>query len=365
MKKILPFDDDPIIKSYPHYSFMCSMLQTKEQGMDWIYQIYTQISAYSAVWNNNQNTDFRLGFYPFAGMGDGDLWNICPFIDKMTIPRQFLLQQKDHIAFIKYWLNKGWYLSMYLDEFFREDIQQVGVYYHPIFIYGYDDEEKIFYCADCFENWKYGTKKVTYNDFNIASKQNYNCDGSNNGIQLYMLKDAYIDGFSIKFFNQELKDYLNSSMDKEYYYKANFPYGEMLYSKDGKDKGWYDFGESALKAMLDVLIKAEYNYPNLEQLKFLLLPDFVFLNDYVILMQSRYQWMCQNSYISSDNSIEESLNNLIKSSEIMRNFFLKFTMTGNKNTLYRLQDNFRNFSNNLSDLIRAFENKTKGDTLLW
>ena len=25
MKKILPFDDDPIIKSYPHYSFMCSM----------------------------------------------------------------------------------------------------------------------------------------------------------------------------------------------------------------------------------------------------------------------------------------------------------------------------------------------------
>ena len=40
-------------------------------------------------------------------------------------------------------------------------------------------------------------------------------------------------------------------------------------------------------------------------------------------------------------------------------------MTGNKNTLYRLQDNFRNFSNNLSDLIRAFENKTKGDTLLW
>ena len=56
---------------------------------------------------------------------------------------------------------------------------------------------------------------------------------------------------------------------------------------------------------------------------------------------------------------------LIKSSEIMRNFFLKFTMTGNKNTLYRLQDNFRNFRNNLSDLIRAFENKTKGDTLLW
>ena len=45
--------------------------------------------------------------------------------------------------------------------------------------------------------------------------------------------------------------------------------------------------------------------------------------------------------------------------------FLKFIMTGNKKTLYNLQDKFRNFSNNLSDLIRAFENKTKGDTLLW
>ena len=49
----------------------------------------------------------------------------------------------------------------------------------------------------------------------------------------------------------------------------------------------------------------------------------------------------------------------------MRNLFLKFTMTGNKKTLYNLQDKFRKFSNSLSELIRIFENKTKGDTLLW
>lgn len=360
MKKILPFDDNPIIKSYPHYSFMCSMLQTKEQGMNWIYQIYTQISAYSAVWNNGRNTDFRLGFYPFAGMGDGDLWNICPFIDKMTIPRQFLLQQKDHIAFIKYWLNKGWYLSMYLDEFFRKDIQKVGVYYHPIFIYGYDDEEKVLYCADCFENWKYGTKKVSYDDFNIASKQNYNCDGSNNGIQLYILKDACIDDFSLKFFNQQLQDFLSSSMEREYYYKANFPNGYMLYSENGEDKGWYNFGEAALNAMLNILIKAEYDYSNLEQLKFLLLPDFVFLNDYLNLMQSRYNWMCKNLYIKANEDTKVFLNNLLKISEIMCNLFLKYTITGNTKTLHILQEKFKTFMNNFIALIDIIEKETKG-----
>lgn len=28
MKKILPFDDDPIIKSYPHYSFIFELVIT-------------------------------------------------------------------------------------------------------------------------------------------------------------------------------------------------------------------------------------------------------------------------------------------------------------------------------------------------
>ena len=46
-KKILPFEENPVITSYPHYSFMCSMIQTKPNGLEWIFQTYTQLIGFT------------------------------------------------------------------------------------------------------------------------------------------------------------------------------------------------------------------------------------------------------------------------------------------------------------------------------
>lgn len=340
-RKVLPFDVNAIITSYPHYSFMCSLIQTKPHGKEWIYQTYTQIVGY--WYQSLTGADAKLNFYPWAGMSDGDLWNLCPYIDKMTVPRQYLLEREDHIGFIKEWIDQGWYLSMYIDEFFREDIQQLGVYYHPLFIFGYDDDKQVIYGADCFENWVYGIKEISYADFSLASKTS--CYTSQNSsqyaIQLYTLKDHIIDHFSLPFFRQQLMDYYNCELP-DYYLQTQYPDKRWRYSKQLEDCSYVLTGIAAYNVLLNIIddvYMENYNW----NIKFMLTPDFRLLRDRSEIMVERYIFLQEKLHVPFSKELTDLLNQQVQRTKIMENLLLKYVLSQKKGLLEKLRTKLEEF----------------------
>ena len=337
-KKILPFEEKPVITAYPHYSFMCSMIQTKPNGLEWIFQTYTQLVGY--YYESPQYCDAKVAFYPWAGQSDGDLWNICPFIDKMVIPREYILNTDNHTNFVKKWIDRGWYLSMYIDEFFRDDIQEVGVYYHPLMIFGYDDDEQVLYCADCFENWVYGVKKVSYSDFEIASKQNYPTDNSMYAIQLYTLKDHDIIDYSLSFLRKQLFEYINRKCD-DYYLKTQFIDGAWSYG-EGNGVGYVCYGLDVFGLMKKVLEDVRDGVRDWN-IKFISTPDFRLIRDHADLMQKRYEFLIEKYHMTPNEELLELMKNQVTTAMIMENQLLKYVLSKRDKILDKLINSLQTF----------------------
>ena len=321
-KKILPFEENPVITSYPHYSFMCSMIQTKPNGLEWIFQTYTQLIGFTR--HEDYYHDARLNFYPWAGMHDGDLWNICPYIDKMIIPRRYFLQQKSRVNFVKNWINRDKYLCVYVDEFFRDDIQEIGQYYHPLFIFGYDDDNQVLYCADCFEGWKYGIKQVKYTDFELASTIDFTPEVAQYAVQVYTLNDHIITPFSIEFFKQQLYDYLMSEM-QDYYLQTQYPNQIKYYPENNRIEKVY-YGISSYDVILDVIQDLQ-NGVEYWNAKFLLTPDFRLIRDRAELMLQRYNFLSTHFNFEKNEILVKQLQEQVQAAMILENLLLKFVVS--------------------------------------
>ena len=97
------------------------------------------------------------------------MFDLCPFIDKYVLPRSFVfgLFSKFH-SFVISAIEEGFYISTFLDQFFRDDMHGNHGYHHPTFIYGYDDAAKCVYITDNFENGKYAKKQISYDQLDTA-----------------------------------------------------------------------------------------------------------------------------------------------------------------------------------------------------
>ena len=325
---ILPFNENPTITAYPHYSFMCSIIETTDLGRQWMEQAYLQIASYTYHTPRDDYKDFRLLFYPGAGIGDGDLWNICPLIDKVTLPREAI--DYDCIDFVKKWIDREWYISLYVNQFFRTDLTPENpVIIHPILVFGYDKE--YIYCADCFEKWKYGVKKLTYAEFNCAvidtevSVEEFN---SGNGIQLYKMSDWYPNDLDYNFLLQQCNDYLNSTLS-DYYNPMNYRNGKWYYTEAG-DYGEMHFGEQVYSDLIQVIDEAiEEKYP--WNLQGLLAPDLRLLTNKAELLRNKFE------YLNIPNMEYNKFQDFIDTAKIMENLLLKYNLSKNIALLDRLK----------------------------
>ena len=324
MNKILPFEEKAIITSYPHYSFMCSMIQTKENGLEWIYQAYIQLRSIDIRGTEKFSRDSRLSFYPGAGATEGDLWDLCPFIDKFVIPRHLLLKSRtSHTEFIKGLIDKDLYAMLYIDQFFIEDVRQMDVFYHPLFIYGYDDDKQVFHCADCFENLKYGVKEVSYKCFEMASRKFYSNDLMN-GIVCFKLKDYVSSGFSIDFVKKQLSDYLDSGANQiDYYNKIKMPTGVRIIG----DTEWRDaFGIKAydqIKLILEDILFSKYPW----NAKIILAPDLRLVVDHSLLNLRRYSFIVEKYGLTENEKLVKDMENQFAKARIIENLLLKYSLS--------------------------------------
>lgn len=146
MIKILPFNE-PIIKHYPENAYIFSILGLSEAFYKTIFESFYSIN----IWRNNnvKNGENSVAFEYI----DNNNWSNLHSFDYLYLPSNIVENFNNKcIPVFQYLISHEYYILCYIDEYF---ISSYKAYYkthisHNLMIYGFDNEKKVFLCADFF-----------------------------------------------------------------------------------------------------------------------------------------------------------------------------------------------------------------------
>lgn len=283
-----------------------SVISRESNAEQWIYNNFIQI----AVLPNGHWGAFMFG---------NDTLQDCPFLKNRHHERsdiqiniiEFLKQEIMNSRYI--WLNvRKKYLSVYKEKSEKN---------HDIFVYGFNDEQQIFYVADFFEKGVYSQQKVSYSEF---------FEGYNNVIEksdtlgiytIWLNKEYRYDVESCNTIKCGILDYLSEE----------YPFNKYIYMQE-KRLRTYKYGTK----IYDVLEKYCDNILNkIDRGKNFRVFDLLY--QHKKLMTNRIYFLTENSinlkeYLPLCRDIEEN-------AFAIRNSFLKFTLTGDINILLKMKAN--------------------------
>lgn len=351
-KKVLPWRP-PQTKAWPDTNFLLSVIQDIPNGLEWALNSHIQMRT--AVYVNYQwdIQDMRISFYPYA-MHDltPNIFDQCPFIDKYAIPRSFVSDYfKRFSSFVEYAIWQECYISLYVDQFFRQDIGETG-YRHPIYIYGYDASRGVIYALDNFEYGKFASKEITYDDmqkaYDLVDPEQWE-----SSVFMYRVKKhsyEFVPGFA----SEQLKDYLNPRKGICYFDRMLCP--EKIH--DGKDyynavyfgMECYDLLKKYILLLLDAhSSQAVYDVRN-----------FCMIIDHKELMVQRYGFMVQNGYVKEDMELSNVFKRQLDRSRIMLNMLLKYGVKQKEDILVQILRMLDDFIADEKISIRNFINLIDG-----
>lgn len=344
----------PITATWPDVNFLHSIVQNMPQGIDWILNSHIQMRA--SVYRNDRwgIGDARITFYPYAVHDlTPNIYDQCPFIDKYSVPRGMICDSYEaFVDYVRYVIDRNYYISLYVDQFFRKDIVSEG-YHHPIYIYGYDDDIHSVYCFDNFEKGKYASKTIPY-DLLQKAYDLINPEPWESSVFLYRLKDHSYQ-FVPQFVVDQIEDYLNPGRGVCYFDKMLCP--EKVH--DGKDyynavyygMECYDF----LKQFITVLLQdPSSNLANDMR-------SFCMIVDHKVLMMKRYQYMVSEGYIRKSERVRKMLERQLENAHIMMNLLLKFSVTGKERILLQILKILEEFVEDEKESLTEFLKLIKGD----
>jgi hypothetical protein len=237
-------------------------------------------------------------------------------LDKYVIPRKIVLDKfESSIAFVEEAIQEGYYISTYMDQFFRKDIGRMG-YHHPNYIYGFDRESKEIYIMDNFEQGKFQKKIISYEEFMEA----YNQITGNNweaSIFLYKLNQKDFE-FTPEFVQEQILDYLYPEKQFCYFNRMVCPKSVI----DNEERYDYtDFGIHCYEFLQDFIFKNMNSGIN---------PDirfFCVMEDHKYLMLKRYEYMRERNLIKENPELYKGLEEILSGFRILSNLYLKYIIT--------------------------------------
>lgn len=326
-KIILPVGESET-KAWPETNFLLSVLKNVPFGWDWVLNTHIQIRCsifYSKKWDIY---DSRITFYPY-GMHDltPNIFDMCPMLDKYVIPRKIILDKYESpIFFVEESVRDGYYISTYMDQFFRKDINKIG-YHHPNYIYGFDGEAKKIHIMDNFEHGKFQKKEISYDEF-LKSFQQINGTNWEASVFLYKLKETDFY-FSSEFVREQILDYLYP--EKQFCYFNRMACPESVVDTDQK-YDYTDFGIHCYEFLQEIIFK-NINCEINSDIRF-----FCIMEDHKYLMLKRYEYMQERGLIKENMDLYEGLKELLFKFRILTNLYLKYIMTNKREILLNIME---------------------------
>lgn len=347
-KCILPLEDVEI-RAWPEQNFLLGLLLVQKTGWEWFMNQFVQLRGAHYVQHQYGAKDMSITFYPYAiHQLSPNLFDFCPFINKYTVPKSLIIgNYRDFCEFVKYSLENGYYLSTFLDQFFREDMHGNYGFHHPNFIYGYDDGEQCIYLADNFENGKYGRKKISYEQLNHAF---LGVPGDQWEVSVFLYKlIPYQHTFYAPYVKEQIEDYLYPRKGICYFDRTvcqNPHYNR----KDYENEVFFGIDNyQLLLNYLDAICKKNVEYPEKDW------RSFVMLCDHKMMMVKRYEFMTQCKCLEKNEKMYSALKDLEQDCRIAQNMFLKYTLTDNMEIIGRLMNRMKQIKEKDMRCMEQFE----------
>ena len=150
MKKVL-YKSEPILTSYSTLGNITSVLNHNVEFEPWLYNNFIQLSVTKL---------FRFAYQK-------QMYYDCPYITRYSIP-DYLVRKIPEFIIQSIQMNQ--YLFFLIDRFYISSYSEYQRQHlvHEIFVYGYDDEKKVFYTSDNSQNGKYVDSEISFEDLTSA-----------------------------------------------------------------------------------------------------------------------------------------------------------------------------------------------------
>lgn len=200
MKKILPMEISQIT-SHPGTAALFGILQSFGIGKEWIYTNFIMTETYILQEEQyKQHLDFVMD-PPY------EIALVCPYVLRSEWQGEAIrtIINDDIVNIVEKAINIDNYVFLLVDE---DKFLHIGhPFFHELFIYGYDNEEKFFYVGDFTFHGKYSLERISYDELKEAYEETYTY---NNGGSMALWKinaHAKYD-FDVKLVYKCLQEYL-------------------------------------------------------------------------------------------------------------------------------------------------------------
>lgn len=321
MKKELPLGIPPI-RCFLFDALPLSIISINDNYLPWLYSNYIQVCCRKNILDSNE---LFLQFY------GPDQAFCAPFLKKQYISWNVISKCNiDIINLIKENININYYYYGYVDDFYLPFRPSYNKYHEPhdIFIYGYDDNRKIFNVLG-YANKTFKTFEIQYGDFikafynNIWDKEIYYWIDR---IYLFQYNKTAEYDLDLLLIRELMEDYLYSKNTSEKYRRYTKPISDNI------------FGLQTYKA-----ISEYYNLLNENKVRCDNKVPYILL-EHKRCMKSRLSYIMEKFKDSSFSQYVDEYIELEKKSNLLLDFSIK----------HKIKQNERNISNSLK-LINEIE----------
>jgi hypothetical protein len=283
----------PPIIGYLHHAYQLSVAQQHPSFNDWFYSNYIQLTYHPETgWLNFFLA--RLECYPLVYY---QLLNIQIFINNNI----------DIVDFIINCINSGYYIWLYLDEFYVPNriSYNTGHLIHECLIYGYNTDKSCFYSAGFDTRHNYSFSEISYTDF---IKAFYNSD-INKPVNIVKHQETDRYNFDIQNVMNLLEDYVYSKNTSKRLSIYSNPTSDVIYGLQIYEYLRKNFENPPTKEFLDDIRSLHI------------------LWEHKKCMTSRIKFLYENKYLDKLEPYYSKYKEIENKALALRNMQIKYTYT--------------------------------------
>lgn len=313
---ILPVTDKPPITVYKNYSYPLCIISTDASESNWLCNhfgnIYLMRNRHDYIWLD------------FLEPNDG-------FDSALEFERINLneLEGIDIISLIQNTLNEKKYVTLFLDEYYMDKTALAGKKHHlaEFFIYGYDDEKRIFYTVGFNSSEFFGQLTYSYNAVIKAHDSFVNDREKFGELPVWVIwyafskikkKENIKENSDIKTILCELEEYASST---EMNQKLR---SEIIEGRGNIAVYGADCQNEIIKSLYEMLNNDKF-YTDYRHVHLL------YEHKKIVLEKMRY---IENVTKADVSEIIDRYKSVMKKTELAKVFFLKAIMSDNETDLY-------------------------------
>jgi len=299
---------EPIIKSFTMYAGPLSLMAPHPRTNNWIFNTFDLLCCF-------KHDRERLGIF----YNPLEIRRYCPWIVYENINKSRITTPI--IEFIIESLNQDSAVYLYVD---HEHIGQSQLREtHDLFIYGYSEEEKIFYAADNCIQGKYSQIEISFEELkNAYLSEKPNIHSVRDKVELLTFdNNRQSNDFSLLQFKHQITDWINCTCSDP----RNDIAQSMLFGLEIYDR---------FLSYIAFLSK-------MKVLQYFDMRPFYVLSENKMIMVKRLQYLKEQKILDIPDSIIEGSKVIHNSSEIIRNLSYKLVVGQAWGQLHKVREKLR------------------------